>query len=247
MKKTVLTLLMIMFSISFVFAQNKIDINVKRKNNLIKFGAGWLFLNTSSSDLIHISPDLGLLNDTFTPPGYKVDLKNIVIAAGSYTRFIGEHFGIETLIGLPFKVSVIGKGEASEIGEIATTKVLAPTFFFNYYLTNRKSIMRPYLSLAINHALFFDIKESKGINEALRGDTQMKFSPSTDIGGFAGINYQFKRRYFASLMLGYLRVASSADITTLTNIPILPDITINRKLDLDINPFVVLATLGYSF
>ncbi len=227
--------LYLFMAIGLVFSQE--TPSAKGHNNLFKLGGGKLINNTKSTDL----------EGPLTPSEYRIDVNNPNGLIGSYTRFFGDHLGVELLIGLPLKLKIKGAGEASFVESVGTVKVLPPTLLFNYYFMNRENDFRPYLGFAFNHTIFYGAKASQELEDTLFGETEIDLSSSTNIGGFAGINYRISTRYHASFMAGYVNVSTTATTTTDTRIIGIPIATIEREIEVDLNPFVFLLTMGVSF
>ncbi|GAA4272392.1 OmpW family outer membrane protein [Aquimarina gracilis] len=211
--------------------------NNKIHKNLIKLGAGKLINNTSTTDL----------EGPLTPTGYRIDVNNPTGFVGSYTRFFGKHMGIEVLLGLPLTLKIEGAGEASFVESVGDVKVLPPTVLFNYYFTPIEKDFRPYLGIALNHTIFYNAESSQQLEETLFGETEIDLSSSTNIGGFAGLNYRIYDQYFASFIAGYVAVSTKATTTTDTRVIGIPIGIIEREIEVDLNPFVFLFTLGMSF
>ncbi len=130
---------------------------------------------------------------------------------------------------------------------MGTVKVLPPTLIFNYYVSTIEKDLRPYLGIALNHTIFFNAESSPELEETLFGETEIDLSSSTNIGGFAGLNYRIHDRYYASAMFGYVAVSTTATTTTDTRVLGIPFGTIEREIEVDLNPFVFLLSLGISF
>ncbi len=93
---------------------------------------------------------------------------------------------------------------------------------------NRENDFRPYLGFALNHTIFYGAKASQELEDTLFGETEIDLSSSTNIGGFAGINYHISARYHASLMAGYVNVSTTAT-TTDTRIIESPSLQLKEK------------------
>ena len=223
-----------------------------RHNNLVKLGVAGFFLQDSSSD---IRGDL-------TPENLQVDVEDRTVLAGSYTRFIGDHFGIEIPIGAPieFGISAAGPGEgllspltaSLDQQEIASVDALPITAIGNFYFTDRDADVRPYVGLAINHTRFSDETAADILEDAILGETTIELENSTNIGAFAGLNVRLSDNIHASLLGGFVNVDTTATITTDTVLPLTPEFGIplgefTREVDVELNPIVGLATLGFSF
>ena len=223
-----------------------------RHNNLVKLGVGSFFLQDSSSD---IRGDL-------TPENLQVDVNDRTVLAGSYTRFFGDHFGIEIPFGAPVKfgIDAAGPGEgllsvltaSLDQQEVVTVDALPITAIGNVYFTDRDADVRPYLGLAINHTRFSNADASEALEAAILGETTIDLENSTNIGAFAGLNVRLTDNLHASVLGGFVNVDTTATITTDTVLPLTPEFNIplgefTREVDVELNPLIGLATLGFSF
>ncbi len=224
-------------SVINLLGQESSSQTIKVYKNLVKLGGGKLINNTSSSDL----------EGPLTPPNYQVDVNNPTGIIGSYTRFFGKNLGVELLFGFPITLEIEGDAEASFVSYVGRVKVLPPTLLLNYYFFNQSYKFRPYAGLALNHTIFYNAEPSEQLENTLFGETEIELTPSTNIGGFLGINYQIHDRYFASLLAGYVKVSTTATTTTQTQFIGIPLGTTEREIDVDLNPFVFLLTFGVGF
>ena len=214
-------------------------------NNLLKAGALGFFLQDSSDNV----------SGPLTPPELQVDVGDEVTFAGSYTRHIGDHFGIEIPIGAPTEFGIDTAAGAVDFigdGQIATVDALPITAIANVYFTDRSARIRPYLGLAVNHTIFSDETATPLLEEGIFGETDIELDSSTNIGAFAGLNLRLSDNLHASLLGGYVNVDTTATITTDTVIPLFDNFGIplgefTREVDIELNPIVGFASLGFSF
>lgn len=213
-----------------------------RHANLLKLGYGHFAFQDDST----------VVEGDLTPPDATLDVIDTGTIAGSYTRFVGDHFGVELLFGVPFTIAIDGADSIADRGEVATVKALPPTLLFGYYPLGRASDIRPYIAVALNHTIFYDARSSDSLDDLVLGTPDIDLSSSTDVGGFLGVNYRVRDRFHASALAGYVPIDTTADLSTETFFPLadggqLPLGTIDRRVDVEVNPFVFLGTLGVSF
>ena len=223
-----------------------------KHNNLIKVGALSFFPQDSSS----------AIRGDLTPENLRVDVNNRTVLAGSYTRHFGDRFGVEIPFGAPttFGISAAGPGEGflsplteSLSGqEIATVDALPATVIGNVYFTDRDATVRPYVGLGLNHTIFSNEKAGANLERAILGETTIELEDSTNVGAFAGVNVRLTDRLHASLLAGFVNVDTTATITTDTVLPLTPEFGIplgefTREVDVELNPVIGLASIGFSF
>ena len=216
-------------------------------NNLVKLGAARFSFQDSSGDLQGAPGDV--LGSILTPPNVRVDVQDRTAFAGSYTRHIGDHFGIEIPIGLPIEFDINAAGEGADLLErVNTVKSVPVTLIGNYYFTPREATVRPYVGLAVNRTFNTDETPDAGLSDVLLGPSTIETENSTGFGAFAGVNVRLSDRLHASLLGGYVESSGNTTVTTTT----LPDLfgdslVVRREIEVDLNPIVGLATVGVSF
>ena len=215
-------------------------------DNLLKVGAVRFFLQDESGQLEGTGDPI---NDLLTPADYRVDIENKTAFAGSYTRHIGDHFGIEVPLGLPVEFDIKGAGAAADVVEqVGTVKALPATVIGNFYFTPREATVRPYIGAAVNRTFYFSEEPDPGLEPAVLGDSTIEIEDSTGLGAFAGVNVRLSDRLHASVLAGYVDVSADAKIRTTTLPDLLGDnLIVDREIDVDLNPVVGLATVGFSF
>lgn len=211
--------------------------------NLFKLGFVSLVYNDDSKDL---AGDAAL-----TPPGATVAVDTTNQLGGSYTRFINDHFGLEFFLGLPFTLDIEASGTLAGAGRVAEVDVLAPTLLANYYFTGPKANFRPYISLALNHTIFYNAKATPTLNGLLSGTTSLDVDNSTGLGAFIGFNHRVRERFFVSGLLGYVDVNADVSLVTDTVVDLgagpVPIGPVPRKIKVDLDPTVIQLTAGFSF
>jgi outer membrane protein W len=176
-------------------------------------------------DLLRI-PALGI------PPNVQANVGNAGSPFLSVGRFITENIAVEGLVlALPFKHDVFGQGTIEKLGQIASVKQLPPTLILHYYFGDQGSTLRPSLGVGLNYTRFFSARATPALEAYTGGPTSLSLSPSTGLGGFAGLMWKIDARWHMNVLLGYVDVKTTATITTrdtqLTNTsPVLQDLPV---------------------
>ena len=231
-----------LFALNFLAAAQAEDNKTHAEDkNLIKAGVVALFPNDDSTELA----------GPMTPPGVLVDVQDSSGIAGSFTRFFSDRFGAEVLVGLPIELEVEGSGSLAGIGEVSSAEILAPTLLLNYYFSSPQQAFRPYVALAVNYTEFNDAKSTATLNGLLSGETQVSLDSSTGLGAFAGFNYNIRKNFYISGLLGYVDVDSTATLRTDTVVlvsgsPVSLGV-VERTIDIELDPTVTMLTAGFSF
>lgn len=194
----------------------------------VRAGLAGIKPNDSSSDVRDVTgpvlrasdhPLLGLIapgvTSFGTPAGVTVDVRNGYSVFGSIGKFLDDHWAVEGLVlALPFKHDIHGTGTIERLGKVATVKQLPPTLVLHRYFGQWGDKFRPSLGIGVNYTYFFDAKASDALESYTGGPTKIKMKPSLGLGLFAGAQYQVNERLHLKLTLGYVRVRTTATMTT---------------------------------
>lgn len=150
-----------------------------------------------------------------TPEGVTVDVKNAASLFGSVGRFLDDHWAIEgLLLALPFKHDIHGAGTIERLGKVATVKQLPPTLILHRYFGDYDAKFRPSIGIGLNYTKFFEAKATPALEAYTGGRTRIKMKPSWGLGLFAGGQYRISDRLHVKLTVGYVRVRTTATMTT---------------------------------
>jgi outer membrane protein W len=208
--------------------------------NFVRGGFAQLSLNDSSSAAVDRSgpvirttdnPLFGLLGipDLGIPAGVRAGVGNAGSGFVSLGRFITPDWAIEGLVlAAPFKHEVRGAGTITRLGPIANVKQVPPTLILHRYFRDASATLRPSLGIGVNYTRFFDAEATPTLQQYTGGPTKLSLSSSTGAGLFAGGIWQIDRRLHVNLLVGRVKVRTTATITTRdtqlnTNSPVLQD------------------------
>jgi outer membrane protein len=194
--------------------------------NFLRGGYVQLQLNTKSGNAIDITGpivkpgDNGLLDllgipALGIPPNVQAKVGDAGSPVLSVGRFLDEYWAIEALVlALPFKHEVSGAGTIERLGPVVNTKQLPPTLIAHRYFGDPSNRFRPSLGIGLNHTRFFSSKSTPALEAYAGGPTDVKLSPSTGLGLFAGGMLALSPRWHLNLLLGYVNVKTTATLTT---------------------------------
>lgn len=149
----------------------------------------------------------------------------------NFGYMLTDNFGVELLAATPFSHDVSLAG----VGKIAETKHLPPTLVAQYYFGNAQSALRPYVGVGVNYTNFFDNEFTNDLNGAL---TDLSMSTSWGLAAQAGIDYQVNKNWLVNASVWY------AQISTDVKFKLAGD---TKVIDTDINPWVYMVSVGYTF
>jgi outer membrane protein len=196
------------------------------KRNFVRGGYAQLLLNTKSGNVVDVTgpivkpgdnalldflriPALGI------PPNVQADVGNAGSPILSVGRFLDENWAVEgVVLALPFKHDVIGKGTIDRLGPVASVKQLPPTLILHRFFGSPSNQFRPSVGLGLNYTRFFSARATPALEAYAGGPTDVSLSPSTGLGAFAGGMWKIDSRWHMNLLLGYVKVNTTATLTT---------------------------------
>ena len=167
------------------------------------------------------------------------------------TFMITEHWGIEAIASMinhdvnldsndPTLVGLFGLGSGSKLFD---TWVLPPTVTLQYHFMPKSNI-RPYVGAGVNYTAFLFDDAEDSLEAALGGASV--HVDTENVWGWAlqaGLDYDINESWFLNVDVKYIDINTSAKLG-ITGGPLSGS---NLNVDVDIDPFVVGAGIGYRF
>ena len=202
--------------------------------NTFRAGLYEIFYHVQSSDL----------QGAYTPPGYKLDVKNTQTAYFAYIRRLTSYLDLEIAGGIPPNTKTIGKGPAT-VGSvpyngvtIATAKWAAPSVLLDYKFFSESTALRPYIGVGVNYTTFYDRDVTAAGQQTTGGPTRLSLTRSIGPVGSVGLKYQPNTRW--SVIASYNISRVDSDIKTDTAGAI-------RTAHINFRPQALVVAAGYSF
>ncbi|MES2817950.1 MAG: OmpW family outer membrane protein [Pseudomonadota bacterium] len=161
------------------------------------------------------------------------------------TYMLTDHLGIELLAATPFShdISVSGIDAALGVasgtfdGRFADAKQLPPTLSLQYYPLDPKSTLQPYVGAGLNYTLFFD----EGLTGRQKGNgfSNLELDNSFGLALQAGMDLMLTDQVLLNAAVWYIDIdtQATAEHSVLGKV----------KVDVDIDPWVYMVGLGYTF
>ncbi len=105
-------------------------------------------------------------------------------------------------------------GQATDLGVVATTQQLPITAMGHYYFGEKSDKLRLSLGLAVSYAIFFNSQATQSLETYSGGPTSIKIKNAFGAGPYFGAHYALGDNWFLSASLGYLKMKTSATVTT---------------------------------
>lgn len=172
-------------------------------------------------------------------PSGKVEADDAYSLGITFTYMVTDQIGIGVLGAWPFEHDIEPKGSALTAitgdNDVASTKHLPPTVTVQWYPPLGGSNFHPYIGAGINYTYFFD-EDTKG---AL-SDADIDIDNSVGLAFEAGVDYSFNNGWLASLQVWYANIEPEAEITG-------GALSLNEDLDVEIDPWIFVASVGKKF
>jgi outer membrane protein len=153
---------------------------------------------------------------------------------------LSNNIGIELLAATPFSHNVGVNGMPGAFaglnGKLGELKQLPPTLSVVYYPLDGSSTFQPYVGAGINYTWFFDTKLSRAAQD--KGFSGLDMKDSWGLAAQVGMDYMLTDTFMLNAQVRYI------DIDTAATTHILGD---KVNVDVDVDPFVYMVGLGYTF
>jgi len=170
-------------------------------------------------------------------PGGKVEAADAWSLGITFTYMLTDQIGVGILGAYPFSHDLESNGtlatalgDSSDVGE---TKQLPPTVTLQWHFPTGSKNFQPYVGAGVNYTYFFD-EDAKG---PLNG-VNLDIDNSWGLAGEAGLDYVMDNDWTLSAQAWYIGIEPTAK---------LQGGGLNEKIDVGIDPWVFMASVGKKF
>ncbi len=190
--------------------------------------------------VIHPNDDSGLVSLGAVPiaaTGVEVDT-NVVPELDATYMFL-NNWGVEVIAGTSIHtVNSQGTGLGLPQGfGLFDTWVLPPTVSLQYHFLPQNNI-RPYVGVGVNWTKFFAADAKPALETVLGGPVSVNLDSSWGWAAQAGVDIDLKDNWFINLDMKYIDINTTAYLKTGLG---------TLSVDVDVDPFVFGAGIGYRF
>ncbi|MES1953035.1 OmpW/AlkL family protein [Salinisphaera hydrothermalis] len=168
--------------------------------------------------------------------GTHVSVGNDVKPSVTLAYMVTDHIDVELLGAWPFKHDVSLSGGALGGTRLGSIKHLPPTLSVDYHF-NTGTPFSPYVGVGMNYTIFFD--EHVDDQAKAAGVTGLDLSNSFGPAAQVGLDYLIGDHWLVNANVRYLQIDTNAHVRTAGGG--------RTKVNLDINPWVYTAAVGYRF
>jgi len=200
---------------------------------IVRAGGAWVYPNDSSGDVQGF-------------PGNGVEVDDAFSGGLSITYMLNETFSVDLLGAIPFTHDINATGpDLGGLGKIAETTHLPPTVLANVHIPLRTDKLQPYAGVGINYTFFFDSSTTASLEGAL-GESQIDLEDSIGPAFQVGADYMVSENWIFNVAVWYIDIDTKATIK-FEGDPNDPDDDGKTRVNVDIDPWVVMVGAGYRF
>lgn len=158
----------------------------------------------------------------------------------NFAYMLTDNVAIELLAATPFEHGVKIKGTALDAanGKLGTLKHLPPTLSVVYYPLDSKSVFQPYVGAGINYTWIYD--EHVGSRASAAGFDNFRAKNSWGLAWQIGADYMLSDNLMINAQARYIDIDTNAYVDHAA-------LGVRAKVDVDVDPFVYMVGLGYTF
>ncbi|MEH6558700.1 MAG: OmpW family outer membrane protein [Oceanicoccus sp.] len=171
-------------------------------------------------------------------PGTGVGVESETQVGITATYMLNSNWGIELLASTPFEHDLTAKGLGGfGISDIGSVTHLPPTLSIQNYFLGGNGAFQPYVGAGINYTLILD-EDLSGQMKNILGARSMDIDDSIGFSVQAGFDYALSDKWLLNAAVWRMEIDTTAKIKS--------DVG-NIKVDVDVDPWVYMVSLGYKF
>jgi outer membrane protein len=191
-------------------------------------GAGdWLL----RAGVTTVAPDAG--SDAIPATGDTLDVDDDTTLGFNVSYFVTDNVAIEVLAALPFTHMVSAEGGALSGADVVEIDHLPPTVSAQWHFLPSNNI-RPYVGAGLTYFLILDDESQLGAGTDVSVDDGVGFAVQ------AGVDFDIAPNWFLNLDLRYISLSVDAEVSG-------AGAGVDGTYDVDIDPLVYTAAVGYKF
>lgn len=177
--------------------------------------------------------------------GANVDVDSDTQLGVTLAYMITPDIGVELLAATPFTHNINGnKAAAAALGtnDLGSTKQLPPTLSLQYYFNN-SSMFTPYVGAGLNYTKFWNEDAGNSLNHTLGGNVDLNLDNSWGLAAEAGVDVNLGNNWLLNAAVWYIDIDTNATYTVRNGA--LAGARV--KSDVNLDPWVYMASVGYKF
>jgi outer membrane protein len=177
--------------------------------------------------------------------GMKVNVDSDTQLGLTMTYMLTPEIGVELVAATPFTHNIRGNlNSTAYLGtnDLGSTKQLPPTVNLQYYFNN-SSIFTPYVGAGVNYTMFWDEDAGNTLNHTLGGNVSLNLDNSWGLAAEGGVDINMGSNWLLNAAVLYVDIDTNATYTVRNG----PLAGARVKSDVNLDPWVYMASVGYKF
>lgn len=223
------------------------------KNQLVKSGVALLavglissanayeagdFIVRAGAAMVDPNENSGTISPAAISPAGEVGIDDDLQLGLTGTYMFTDNIGLELLAATPFTHTISLEGDLAGLGSLATAKHLPPTISLQYFFNNDSSFT-PYIGAGVNYTMMLETEITSN-GEAVLGslgitDTSIDADDSVGLSLQAGLDMALTDNIILGAAVWYMDIETEIEVANAV------------KVDLDIDPWVYMVSVGYKF
>lgn len=191
-------------------------------------------------------------------PGARVSVDSNTQLGLTFSYMLTDQIAVGVLGATPFKHDIEGDGSVlGGAGNLAETKHLPPTITLQYFPMPSASKLQPYAGIGVNYTNFFEEKTTStltGVYDSVAqanlgtpagtiSRTDIKLDDSFGVAAELGVDYRITERVGINAAVWWVDIDTEATINAYAG----NTVADTSRIDVDIDPWVYMVGLSYTF
>jgi outer membrane protein len=196
------------------------------------------FIVRAGAAMVDPNENSGTISPAAISPAGEVGIDDDLQLGLTGTYMFTDNIGLELLAATPFTHTISLEGDLAGLGSLATAKHLPPTISLQYFFNN-DSNFTPYIGAGVNYTMMLETEITSN-GEAVLGslgitDTSIDADDSVGLSLQAGLDMALTDNIILGAAVWYMDIETEIEVANAV------------KVDLDIDPWVYMVSVGYKF
>lgn len=196
------------------------------------------FIVRAGAAMVDPNENSGTISPAAVSPAGEVGIDDDLQLGLTGTYMFTDNIGLELLAATPFTHTISLEGDLAGLGSLATAKHLPPTISLQYFFNNDSSFT-PYIGAGVNYTMMLETEITSN-GEAVLGslgitDTSIDADDSVGLSLQAGLDMALTDNIILGAAVWYMDIETEIEVANAV------------KVDLDIDPWVYMVSVGYKF
>jgi outer membrane protein len=196
------------------------------------------FIVRAGAAMVDPNENSGTISPAAVSPAGEVDIDDDLQLGLTGTYMVTDNIGLELLAATPFTHTISLEGDLAGLGSLATAKHLPPTISLQYFFNNDSSFT-PYIGAGVNYTMMLETEITSNGEAVLDSlgitDTSIDADDSVGLSLQAGLDMALTDNIILGAAVWYMDIETEIEVANAV------------KVDLDIDPWVYMVSVGYKF